>query len=278
MFGLIKKVFEKVPLDQFNWIKFLNEKKRREELERREKVLKTELATLKEDMALREAAEAKNEEEMNKKLIDLEAKFNKEKDEITASLAQTFADEKQKAAEDYEKQKRAIIESNQTAKNELLAQLKQQKEEFDEMQKRSDKILNAIIEKETYTRFHPAPEPLLKHIHNYPNAFNIQILGCRGSGKSTFTGEILKAFNKKVEKELRFKNSKGKEAEESYPKTLPKTGSVECTTKTLFFDITKGIDKFPTDWLYEELVYDKIFICDQPGIGGIITISNAHAH
>ena len=43
---------------------------------------------------------------------------------------------------------------------------------------------------------------------------------------------------------------------------------IETTIETEFFDLTKGIDIFPIDRIYENKRYNEVFICDQPGIGG----------
>ena len=74
-----------------------------------------------------------------------------------------------------------------------------------------------------------------------PFSFNIQVLGFRGAGKSTFINQFMK------------KLKLGKVA---------KTGANETTKETAFFDITETIRNKPQR-------YGKVFICDQPGIGGL---------
>ena len=68
-----------------------------------------------------------------------------------------------------------------------------------------------------------------------------KVLGCRGSGKSTLVQTLLTL--KKIDAKI-------------------KTGTVETTKKTTFFDVTSKVDSIPDR-------YNKVFIVDQPGIGGL---------
>ena len=47
-----------------------------------------------------------------------------------------------------------------------------------------------IIEKKNYEATYPKPTNLTNHQQQNPKAFYIQILGCRGAGKSTFLNRI----------------------------------------------------------------------------------------
>lgn len=84
------------------------------------------------------------------------------------------------------------------------------------------------------------PEKLKRHHEKYPNALRIQILGTRGAGKSTFINKFMKAVNLPCNAATDFN---------------------ECTLESEFFDITPIIANRPDR-------YDKVFITDQPGIGG----------
>ena len=103
--------------------------------------------------------------------------------------------------------------------------------------KKVDEMMR-IIEKKNYESFYPMPQSLKDHYKAYPTSFNIQVLGCRGAGKSTFINKFMT------------KAKLGKVA---------KTGSNETTTETAFYEITNKVENKP----------DNVFICDQPGIGGL---------
>ena len=83
----------------------------------------------------------------------------------------------------------------------------------------------------------------LHHRNSNPS----EVLGCRGAGKSTFINKLfrLKQIDEKAE-----------------------TGTQETTLKTTFYDVTSKVDSLPDR-------YNKVFIVDQPGIGGLkITEAN----
>ena len=101
-----------------------------------------------------------------------------------------------------------------------------------------------IVEKKNYESHYPIPDYLKTHVKENPKSFNIQILGCRGAGKSTFVNK--------------FMNRAG------IFDRVAATGSNETTKETAFYEITNKIDEVPDR-------YGKIFICDQPGIGGLKT-------
>ena len=99
------------------------------------------------------------------------------------------------------------------------------------------------MERQNYAAQYPEPEYLTKHKKMHPDSFYIQIIGCRGVGKSTFTNWVLRQ---------KIKGKGGPRA---------KTGTVETTIDAQFFDLTQHIDNLPKR-------YKKLFLVDQPGIGG----------
>ena len=103
------------------------------------------------------------------------------------------------------------------------------------------KEMMKLVEKKNYESHYPIPDNLKNHIYANQNSFNIQILGCRGAGKSTFVNKFMKkaGINEFAE-----------------------TGSNETTKETAFYDITGKIENIPDR-------YGRVFICDQPGIGGL---------
>ena len=103
------------------------------------------------------------------------------------------------------------------------------------------KQLLDVMRTKNYQQTYPIPEFLAKHKKLNPKSFYIQVLGVRGAGKSTFVNRIMKLM--------------------SLDETKAKTGSEETTLKTEFFDITSAITNLPKG-------YDKVFLVDQPGIGG----------
>ena len=99
------------------------------------------------------------------------------------------------------------------------------------------------MEQRNYATQYPEPEYLTKHKNLHPDSFYIQIIGCRGVGKSTFTNCLIK------------EKTKGKVG------PLAKTGTVETTMDSQFFDLTQHVDNLPKR-------YKNVFLVDQPGIGG----------
>ena len=120
----------------------------------------------------------------------------------------------------------------------LQHEMKMKDREHEEKMKEMIKI----IEKKNYESHYPIPENLKNHIkdHGKPS-FNIQILGCRGAGKSTFVNKFMMKAGLQI---------------------AAKTGTNETTTETAFYDITSKIVQKPDR-------YGKVFLCDQPGIGGL---------
>ena len=65
-----------------------------------------------------------------------------------------------------------------------------------------------IITKKNYEAFHPIPEKLKTHKQENPKAFYIQILGCRGAGKSTFINHCMRKLRFKTWKPIHFDHIK----------------------------------------------------------------------
>lgn len=154
-----------------------------------------------------------------------------------------------------EMQLAALSEEQKEERERLLAEQEQQKVEFKaklvgleehmagqeiEHAKKLEE-LKKVVEKKNYESHYPIPEPLQQHYAKHPTSFNIQVLGCRGAGKSTFVNKLLKAAGV------------GQPA---------KRGVNETTTETAFYDITDKVTTKPER-------YGKVFLCDQPGIGGL---------
>ena len=166
-------------------------------------------------------------------------------------MKQKYADQKKQMDEKIA----ALSEEQKEERELLLAQQAKDKKKFDrkvkrleanmaereeEHKRKLDEMLK-IVEKKNYESHYPIPEGLRLHQEENPLSFNIQILGCRGAGKSTFINQFMK----------KLKLSK-----------VAKTGVNETTKETAFFDITDKIQDKPQR-------YGKVFICDQPGIGGL---------
>lgn len=100
-----------------------------------------------------------------------------------------------------------------------------------------EKLHSRSSEHDKYTKQYPIPDALEQHNTDNPNACNIQVVGCFKAGKSTFLKELLKEAGSKQTAEM---------------------GSKQTT----FYEITDKITGKPER-------YDKVFLCDQPGIGGL---------
>lgn len=105
------------------------------------------------------------------------------------------------------------------------------------------------IDKSDYESHHPCPAYLKAWLGEHSKAFTIQVLGCRGVGKSTFVNKTLKALD---------------------IKDRAATGSSETTVKTEFFDITKHVDLTSCEDI------EEVFLVDQPGIGGLEITENEY--
>jgi len=140
--------------------------------------------------------------------------------------------------EEYRKQNAESAHQHQEGMIELQKQMNERNKVHEEKMKK----LNKVIEMRNYERHVPEPGFLKKHKLNHPKSFYVQILGCRGAGKSTFVTKFLRL--------AQGNNSKGAQRD-----------AVECTLETEFFDIT--------DCIEDTGPYNNVFLVDQPGIGGL---------
>ena len=103
---------------------------------------------------------------MNNKISNLKSENQRDRDRLLAEQAAMQAN------------------FNSNMKN-IRDEMQRKDEEHDEKVKEMMKI----IEKKNYESHYPIPEILQKHLNENENSFNIQILGCRGAGKSTFVAQ-----------------------------------------------------------------------------------------
>ena len=78
--------------------------------------------------------------------------------------------------------------------NDMILKIQKQMHLESRRNKKNEERLMKIIVKKNYEAFHPIPEKLRTHKQENPNAFYIQILGCRGAGKSTFINHFMSKF------------------------------------------------------------------------------------
>merc|ERR1719436_1039020 len=149
------------------------------------------------------------------------------------ALSEEQKEERTKLLAEQEEQKLAFNATMDGIKAHMAEQEQIHAEKLEELMKQ--------VEKKSYEASYPIPEALQNHLAKNPRSFNIQVLGCRGAGKSTFVTKMLK---------------------EAGIITKAKRGVNETTIKTAFIDITDTITNKPDR-------YDKVFLCDQPGIGGL---------
>ena len=86
-----------------------------------------------------------------------------------------------------------MVEEGKEHQRKIQAMKKQAKIRQKE-QDREMKRLNGILTKRNYERTYPPPEFLRKFQEENPKTFTIQILGCRGAGKSTFLNKLMHAM------------------------------------------------------------------------------------
>ena len=89
-----------------------------------------------------------------------------------------------------------------------------------DQQTRYRKELNEKSRQYTYSVHYPASETLQWHLQQNPKAFYIQIIGARGTGKSTLINYFIR------------------ERFELYTVPLAKTSVVECTKETTFYNVS----------------------------------------
>ena len=190
-------------------------------------------------------------EEFEKKEIERRAEADRQVELMKAKLAgqhqleKKALDEKLEAlSESQNEERKALLKEQAAAAEKYEMQISGLQVQMDRKELEHAEKLNEmmkIVEKKNYESHYPIPDKLKEHIETYKNSFRIQILGCRGAGKSTFVNKFC------------MKAGMGRVAA---------TGCNETTKKTAFYDITEKISNKPDR-------YDKVFICDQPGIGGL---------
>ena len=168
---------------------------------------------------------------------------NKMDNELQAVQLQTMQQIEQLTAEQQQEKEEMIqrAEAQRAAMQFQYETLENNMRLANEENKRKQEEMLKIIEKKNYESHYPVPDFLQQHLAKHPRAFHVQILGCRGAGKSTFVNKLL------------MKAGIANRAA---------TGSVETTKETAFFNITDKVVKKPAR-------YDQVFIVDQPGIGGL---------
>ena len=190
-------------------------------------------------------------EKFEKKEIERRAEADRQVELMKANLASQHQlekkalDEKLKVLSESQTEERKALLKEQAAAAEKYEmqisglQVQMHRKELEHAEKLNEMM--KIVEKKNYESHYSIPDKLKKHIETYKNSFRIQILGCRGAGKSTFVNKFC------------MKAGMGRVAA---------TGCNETTKQTAFYDITQKISNKPDR-------YDKVFICDQPGIGGL---------
>lgn len=169
-------------------------------------------------MALREENEEKTRQEMEAYEEKMKSELINQEKIMNDKLANIHADniaEKEKIQNEFTNQKSEL-------KNQL-ATMQKQMTEANERQKQQQADMMKIIEKKNYEEHYPMPSVLASKL--LPETFAMQVLGCRGAGKSTFVNKFLKKTNNKEEEAA--------------------VGAVECTTETRFFDITSSVTNKP---------------------------------
>lgn len=184
--------------------------------------------------------EKERSETAKKEMDNMKAKMDKEYQEQQKQMDDKIAALSEKQAE--ERKRLLAVKAEETKQfDDKINQLESHMAEREEEHKQKLEEMIKIVEKKNYESHYPMPESLKDHYAANPNSFNIQILGCRGAGKSTFVNKFM------------IKAKMGKVAQ---------TGSNETTIKTAFYEITQKVENKPDR-------YENVFICDQPGIGGL---------
>ena len=117
---------------------------------------------------------------------------------MAAKMAQRDFEVKLQNAEQLGRAERESIRMKMVEEGKLhqlkIRELKKQAKIRQKEQEREMKRLNGILTKRNYERTYPPPEFLRKFQEENPKAFTIQILGCRGAGKSTFLNKLMRAM------------------------------------------------------------------------------------
>ena len=125
------------------------------------------------------AAEERNKQDRKELLKELQ----KSHDERLAEETRKFKAEIERQNVDAKRQLGDLKDEMENQKLDLENEMKLRLE--------NEERLLKIIEKRNYEAFHPVPEILKNHKLRNPKAFYIQILGCRGAGKSTFINHCM---------------------------------------------------------------------------------------
>ena len=207
-------------------IKLLQERSERESSRQQQEIKSKLAAQTRQDQKRLDAY--KND--MTRKLDQIKRKTDLEMKQLTAKQAK----ESKRLAVQAKAQKAALQLQVATLESEMRA--------MNEKNKRKQMEMLKIIEKKNYESHFQMPEKVAKHQAEHPRAFYIQVLGCRGAGKSTFVNKLLTNMGIDGERAL--------------------TGAVETTMKTTFFEVTQKVISKPRR-------YNEVFLVDQPGIGGL---------
>lgn len=132
-----------------------------------------------------------------------------------------------------------ITDQNQIM-DKRLAEANHERMRKERLQEKKLNELVVQIQNNDTEEFRKLPDFLQSHKNDHPDSFYIQVIGGRGAGKSTFVNKVLK--------QLKLKPSAA-------------TGTEECTLETEFFSIAENLNC--------TFQWRDVFLCDQPGIGGL---------
>ena len=180
------------------------------------KMMKQKFSTEQRAMQIKQEAEVKRDE--NKKIIEL---FREQQDTNKAEFMKDINNQNQ------------IMDKR-------LAEANQERMRKEKLQEKKLNELVVQIQSNDTEESRKLPDFLQSHKNDHPDSFNIQVIGGRGAGKSTFVNKVLK--------QLKLKPSAA-------------TGTEECTLETEFFSIAENLNC--------TFQWQDVFLCDQPGIGGL---------
>lgn len=197
--------------------------------------------------------EQKRTEENNKRnkneLMTLDKKWELREEETKRKMEEQMKKEKQQTelemAQRIERERTAVEQKMERERIAVQQEMERQKQiaeaEFQRKMDEKQKEIIKITERRQYEQTYPIPDTsdcnLQSQRKKYPNSFFFQIIGTRGVGKSTLINTLL-------------------------GENLAQTGEEETTLQTSFYDVTHLMKIKPRR-------YNRIFIVDQPGIGGL---------
>ena len=176
--------------------------------------------------------------ERHQKLLEASQADKTRHDQLLAEMKREHEEALKEKEAELKKQLKKMQNENQKIKDSTKKILTEQSKHFSNM-----------MREQNYKISYQIPDKIKEHKENHPNSFYIQIIGTRGAGKSTFINQLLKGLQRKKGRSQKFE--------------LAKTDFCECTKETHFFDITDLMTNLPEP-------YNKVFLVDQPGIGGLI--------